>query len=486
MSLSWSFEKELSKIFDKKELEEFKKYCFKPLKKSIRLSTNKIDWDIFKEITENRWWKLQAPRFISNRTNKDIFYIDRQDTSIALGNTFWHKSGYFYIQEIAAWLPARFLDVNEWDMVLDMAASPWWKSTQISNYLLEHLNKKAWFVLSNDVDNSRIGSLAHNINRMGAYNTWIANFNGFMYWSNLWEQFDHVLLDAPCSGEWTAFKSDDSLSYRNKESINNISWTQRQLLISWFKALKPWGSLVYSTCTLNPYENEKNIQNILDKFGWAIELEDVELIDKSPWISKYWNEEMLKPKNKNKVARFWPHIQKTGWFFIAKLKKKESLNYSDQWENSLAPNNPFALTYWKNFQNQVRNYLKKSFSIDKLKEDFLFIKIKDKVFVTSKGFLEFKDQVYFKKIWVPVFKYDRNGFRPTHFFGVVLGEYVNSNYVNLTYDDAQKYSEYKNISLSDIDGQWDGDRQFVVVKYQNYPISVWKIIDNKLKNKFVR
>jgi 16S rRNA (cytosine1407-C5)-methyltransferase len=91
-----------------------------------------------------------------------------------------------------------------------------------------------------------------------------------------------VLVDAPCSGEGTGFKSDFSLKFWKKEEINKISGTQFQLLVSALKTVKPGGIVVYSTCTMNPYENEYNVKKILEFFKGAVILENVEIINKSP------------------------------------------------------------------------------------------------------------------------------------------------------------------------------------------------------------
>ena len=80
--------------------------------------------------------------------------------------------------------------------------------------------------------------MAYNVNRVGAYNIALSAFNGFSFGKNLPEFFDHVLLDAPCSGEGTGFKSETALKFWRKEEINKIKGTQFQLLISAIKTLK--------------------------------------------------------------------------------------------------------------------------------------------------------------------------------------------------------------------------------------------------------
>lgn len=70
------------------------------------------------------------------------------------------------------------------------------------------------------------------------------------------EMRDAILVDAPCSGEGTGFKSDAAYKRRKQESINKIVGLQSHILTAALKACKVGGTVIYSTCTLNPYENE--------------------------------------------------------------------------------------------------------------------------------------------------------------------------------------------------------------------------------------
>lgn|SRR3989338_2215131 len=109
------------------------------------------------------------------------------------------------------------------------------------------------------------------------YNTAITKYNGAVFGTQYPELFDAVLLDAPCSGEGTGFKSDAAFKRRKLKEIEKIARTQEMLLVSAVKACKPGGIIVYSTCTLNPIENEKNIQNVLQKYPDILTLEQLDI-----------------------------------------------------------------------------------------------------------------------------------------------------------------------------------------------------------------
>lgn len=109
--------------FKAKEMKEFEASLGRPLKKSLRVNTNKISIKDFKKLAKENGWTLSPTPL-----GKNMFYIDREDTSIALGNTLEHINGYFYIQEVSASSSPYFLsndtvDTNPY-LILDMSASP--------------------------------------------------------------------------------------------------------------------------------------------------------------------------------------------------------------------------------------------------------------------------------------------------------------------------------------------------------------------------
>jgi len=132
--------------------------------------------------------------------------------------------------------------------------------------------------------------------------------------------FDKILLDAPCSGTGTIRKSLKTLRIWNPVMVKRLAGTQRQLIDTAFKNLKQGGILVYSTCSLEPEENEGVIDFLLNKYENA-ELEPVKLsnIKKSEPIlnfeNKKYNDEI------KKCLRIWPQDNDTEGFFVAKIRK---------------------------------------------------------------------------------------------------------------------------------------------------------------------
>ncbi|MEF2175447.1 MAG: hypothetical protein V3575_03150, partial [Candidatus Absconditabacteria bacterium] len=470
---------------DDNEIQEFVEFCKMPLKKSIRLNTNKMSSQDFIQTTKTWGYTLTDPGFI--KVDNDSFYIDRDNTDLALGRTFFHQSGFFYIQEIAASLPAKFFEFNENDLVLDISSAPGGKTIQIADYLMKVSKKRPGFVVSNDVNGQRILATAFNINRMGTYNTGLTKFNGFAFGTNLPEVFDHALVDAPCSGEGTGFKSDSALKFWNRKEINKISGTQFQLLVSAIKAVKPGGTIIYSTCTLNPFENERTISKVIEFFGGDIEIENVDLNNKSYGLESHNGEEFFSADHAKKLARFWPHKQKTGGFFICKLKKLASTKSKDK-ENKLTPKNPFKLENSSSFQKKIINHIEENYGIKIDKSEYHFFGIKDRVYVTSSKFLEIKDYIHFERVGVPIFKnVSEGGLKPLHYFAVIFGNKVTKNYITFDTDTTQKYASLEDVDLKlAIENVTTPKSKYIVIKWNGYGISVGKIINETVKNKYLR
>ncbi len=357
-----------------KEISDLENALNKPLKKSIRVNTRLISIDDFKKIAlKNNWTLTESPLW------KNMFYIDRDYTNIAIWNTKEHEEGLFYVQEVSASSSPYFMSWDEIDTseytILDMSASPWWKTTQLSEYYPNSI------IVANEIDKTRLKWLFSNIDRMHAKSVICTNYD-WRHFKKLPELFDKILLDAPCSWEWTWFKTDDALKFWNIKNINRIAKLQFWLLESAIISCKTGWEIVYSTCTLNTIENE-----------WVV----------SKIIEKYWEYLEIIPLTKeSKFKRSWPHIDKTGWFFVAKIKKIKNIESSYDSNNlpAIRQNIKKAL---KTEEKIIIDYINNDKYLKNIKRPKIYT-FKWEIFVTDKNLHFLSDKLFFYKIWVSIWK----------------------------------------------------------------------------------
>ena len=291
------------------DFEEFKKYSLSFLRRSIRVNTLKISINKLKKRLERIWNLTQIPW-----CNKGFWIEHKKKERRDIGNLIEHSLGYFYIQEAASMIPPLVLSPKPSDIVLDMCASPGSKTTQIAA-----LMQNKGVIVANDYTIDRMKPLTINLQRCGVSNAIITLMEG-RFFKNSDLKFDKILVDAPCSGTGTIRKSLKTISIWNPNMIRRLAGAQKQLADTAFNILKKNGTLIYSTCSLEPEENEEVIDFLLSKHN-NIKIEKIEL--KGLKIS----EPVLKFENKtyNKgiknCLRIWPQDNDTEGFFVAKIKK---------------------------------------------------------------------------------------------------------------------------------------------------------------------
>ena len=210
-------------------------------------------------------------------------------------------------------IPPIVLEPKPHDIVLDIAASPGSKTTQIAQYM-----ENKGILIANDYTIERMKPLSINLQRCGVTNAIITLMEG-QWFKKSGIEFDKILVDAPCSGTGTIRKSLKTIGIWNPDMIRRLSITQKQLLETGFNLLKQDGTLVYSTCSLEPEENEGVVDFLINKYENA-KIEDIKLnIKKSNPVlefeNKKYNEEI------KKCLRIWPQDNNTEGFFVAKIKK---------------------------------------------------------------------------------------------------------------------------------------------------------------------
>ena len=385
----------VKELLTESEFSQFEKCYNNPVKKSIKIlnhrwfKNNNIDLHNIIKLVLLQERYLSEPDFSYNWNKyNDVLYATRKENlkPSSLWSHYLHQAWLIYVQEMAASLSVQVLGIQPWDSVLDMCAAPWWKSIQIADKLW------SWFLISNEIDQWRKKALESNLHRCWIFNVWVINQDWCALGDKFPEVFDKVLVDAPCSWEWMQYKSDKQVWQRDEKKSKKLSELQIKLLISWFKSLKAWWELVYSTCTTNVLENEYVISEVLKQYGEKVELIGVPLDEKSEWISNWrWNE-ILPQGDAKKVARLWPHIHQTWWFFIAKFRKSKSF-----WDKK-------EITCSAEIGKNTRKDLSQRWILPDPDLDFFISKYT--VNVASKSLIQycFDRDIPNIEIWLPVFK----------------------------------------------------------------------------------
>ncbi|MFX1515969.1 MAG: NOL1/NOP2/sun family putative RNA methylase [Promethearchaeota archaeon] len=223
-----------------------------------------------------------------------------------------YLTGMFSIQALSSLIPPICLQPSPQDIVADLAASP-----GIKTCILAQRMQNQGTIIAIEKSKQRISALKANTVRMGVSNTIILNFDSILF-PKLNIYVDSILLDAPCSGTGLKLVKNKRLGPRMLKDIERQVQRQKLLLNAAWNQLKPKGTLVYSTCSLEPEEGEVQISAFLDNHENEAELVPISLDvgmsgDKTNWISP------LHPQL-SKTLRIFPEIGYDG-FFTAVVKK---------------------------------------------------------------------------------------------------------------------------------------------------------------------
>ncbi|CAE7182019.1 unnamed protein product [Rhizoctonia solani] len=273
-------------------------------------------------------------------------------------------------QEAVSMIPPLLLDVQPHHTVIDLCAAPGSKTAQLLEAL--HANDTAveasipsGLLIANDTDNKRAHMLVHQSSRLPSPVLMVTNLDASVYPRIQTPSgkmlFDRVLCDVPCSGDGTMRKNYGIWKSWSAMNGNGLHGLQLRILIRAMNLLKPGGRLVYSTCSMNPVENEAVIAAALKKFPnfglvdvssslpelkrrpglstWrpAVNREmdasfssHAEFIESLPENKRsetkmqatHWPPTGVEQLNLERCLRIYPHLQNTGAFFVAVLQSK--------------------------------------------------------------------------------------------------------------------------------------------------------------------
>lgn len=227
--------------------------------KSPVLRVNTLKTDVLKIMNMFRELNIRFERvaFLPNSLiimNKNEKFFEDLDI---------YKNGEIYFQGISSQLPPIFLEAQPGEKILDLCAAPGSKTTQIGA-LMQNQGE----IVAMERDQIRAERLKYNLAKQGVSIAEVMNVDAAIPLPELDEQFDRILLDAPCSAEGRINLSEGrSFKFWSGKNIRQNAKLQRRLFRVAVRYLKPGGTLVYSTCTLAPEENEMMVQWALEEFA---------------------------------------------------------------------------------------------------------------------------------------------------------------------------------------------------------------------------
>lgn len=224
------------------------------LTQSVRINTLRAKNAPTLTAMQNLGWKGEQLSWCPEGYSIAAGYEQLRDSDLV-------QNGEIYIQNRSSWMPVVALDPKPGEAILDVCAAPGGKTSHIAARM-----QNAGHLVANDNSRPRLMKLQANMQRLGAQAHYTLHDAIRLTKQLDDEQFDKILLDAPCSGEGLINLTDPrTLDTWSVAHIRRLASLQKQLIIQAFQLLRPGGTLVYSTCTLAPEEDEMVVDWLLRK-----------------------------------------------------------------------------------------------------------------------------------------------------------------------------------------------------------------------------
>ncbi|SFR96093.1 RsmF rRNA methyltransferase first C-terminal domain-containing protein [Anaeromicropila populeti] len=432
--------------------EEFEDYLdsfSKPSYAGLRVNTLKITKEDFEKISP---FALEPVPWIQNG-----FYYNKKEQP---GKHPFYYGGLYYIQEPSAMTPASLLPVEPGDKVLDLCAAPGGKSTELAAKL-----QGQGVLISNDISSSRAKALLKNIEVFGVTNGAVLSESPERLCKVFPEYFDKILIDAPCSGEGMFRKDPAIIKSWEKQGPEFFHKIQLSILDAAVKMLKPGGTMLYSTCTFSPLENEGSIEYLLKNYP-DFQVEEIPFRDgfdkgRPEWI-------LSERKELEKTVRLWPHKIKGEGHFIAMVRKDGGQDVSVKREVIRKEKCPKQLEDF--FTHVTWNMRDRHYEI-----------FGEKVYLVPDAIPDLKGMRILRKgLYLGELKKDR--FEPGQSLAMALKKEEYDQCINFSWTDINltKYLKGETIEIED-----ESLAGWQLLLVEGYPVGWGKASKGRLKNKYL-
>jgi NOL1/NOP2/sun family putative RNA methylase len=287
------------------DIEAFRAACQQPLPSVVRTNTIKADVGWARAALDESDIGYESPEW-----RPGLFRLDTDKP----GSTWGSFQGWWHGQEEVSAIPAPVLDPQPGERVWAACGAPGSKASHLAA-----LMDDSGTLVANDRNLGRLSALRFNLERLGVTCAAVTNRDArnFSMQPFEFEEFDRALVDAPCSCEGTIRKNPDALDEWSEGYLDSVSTLQRSILERAIQATREGGSVVYSTCTFAPEENEAVLDGVLESEDCRLVEFDLAL-DHGPGITEWQGAEF--DSSLRKAKRVYPHQNDTGGFFCARLE----------------------------------------------------------------------------------------------------------------------------------------------------------------------
>ncbi|MFX1318460.1 MAG: 16S rRNA (cytosine(967)-C(5))-methyltransferase RsmB [Promethearchaeota archaeon] len=297
----WLFDY-INQLFEPDEAQAFLSAILQNPSVNIRVNT-------LKQPVEETIKRLEMAEFLCTPIPKlsEAFRIQRGEKPVS--QTEVYEQSAIYLQSLASILVSRILNPNPREIVVDLCAAPGSKTSHLAQIMNNTGN-----ILAIDNMSNRVQKLKRNLLRLGVQNTHVIFANSFNLPFRKSFQADAVLVDPPCSNTGVIQTRPETKWIMTPDKVRHLSGIQSNLLEEGSRLVAPDGHVVYSTCSITLDENEHLIRDFLDIHPWF------ELVPTEPHLGSDAFEGLTA------CQRLFPHQHNTEGFFIAKMKRTETVH----------------------------------------------------------------------------------------------------------------------------------------------------------------
>ncbi|KQL45686.1 SAM-dependent methyltransferase [Brevibacillus choshinensis] len=386
----------------------------------------------------------------------------------------YHSAGLYYLQEPSAMSAAECLQAQPGETVLDLCAAPGGKSTQLAAAL-----QGRGLLIANEIHPVRARILSENLERCGVPNAVVTNETPERLMDRFPKFFDRILVDAPCSGEGMFRKLPEAIEEWSPEKVTDCHLMQIDILDAAAAMLKPGGTIVYSTCTFAPLENEQSMATFLERHP------EFSLIPlPHPEHFAPGHPEWATPASDElaQTARLWPHLLNGEGHYLAKLQKSMDVEPAEapkkrkekRGAKSSAPaGRKEAIAAWRSFAAEAipcANSL--------LDNDHAFLLFGEQLYYSPAPELDW-DGIKVLRVGLHLGTVKKNRLEPSHALALTLTADEVARTASFSADDPSllRYLKGEALSREDATG-------WTLVKVDDFSIGWGKQADGQLKNHY--